>query len=136
MLKLTRKQQAKINKIGNKYGLKIAVVFGSFVRGKMHQRSDIDIAVSKKNSQSLDLTAYSNISHDFSKIFENKEIDISQIDYASPLLLNQINKTGEKLYGHKKDFDKFKLYSFHRYNDYKPYLKLEEKFVDNYIKNL
>jgi len=37
------------------------------------------------------------------------------------------------LYGRNRDFGEFRIYAFNRYEDYKPYLAMEEKIVDNLV---
>jgi uncharacterized protein len=117
-------QQLNIKKIAQKYQLEMVLLFGSFAVGKEHKNSDFDLAILGKNdtvSKEI-LKLYG----EFSKIFK-KEIDITILNTANPLLLHQVSQNAILLYGKHADFSKFKLYAFNRYNDYLPYFKLEEK---------
>ena len=44
-MKITKNAQKQINKIGQQYHLKLALIYGSFAKGKNHRDSDLDIAV-------------------------------------------------------------------------------------------
>lgn len=123
MLKII-KEKKKIRGLAEKYGLDLIILFGSFAAGKNRKESDVDIAVRSKKDFSLsdELSFLRNLN----KIIPGR-IDLSIINHANPLHLYEISKNAILLYGSKKDFIKFKLYAFHRYNDYMPYFKLEEK---------
>lgn len=125
------KQKKKIGQLAKKYGLDMVMLFGSFAAGKNREGSDIDIAVrSKKN---LSLNKELSFIADINKIIPGR-IDLSVVNHANPLHLYEISKNAILLYGEKNDFIKFKLYAFHRYNDYTPYFKLEEKINRAVIK--
>jgi hypothetical protein len=56
----------------------------------------------------------------------NKNIDLSVLNKANPLLLFQVSKNSILLYGAREEFLKFKLYAFNAYNDYAPYFEMEK----------
>lgn len=127
------KQQQQINKLSKKYQLQLVLLFGSVAKGKDRQDSDIDIAIlCEKN---ISFKKYLELIGGFSKIFK-KTVDLSNITETNPLLLQQISNECLLLYGNKNDFMRFKLYAFHRYNDYLPFFKMEralnKKLIQQY----
>ncbi len=133
-MKITREKKQKINKIAKKYGLKLVLLFGSFANGKTHKDSDLDIAI--MGGKKIDFEKQIKLANNFSQIFK-RDIDLSIINTANPLLLFQISKNARIIFGSELDFYKFRLHAFHRYNDYLPYFKMEEdfnkKFIDRYV---
>jgi len=125
-MKISDKQKEKIQKIGQKYNLKLIMLFGSLATKKAREDSDIDIALlGHSNKVSND---YLDILEEFSQIF-NRKIDLSIMNNANPLLLNEVQKDSLLLYGSKENYINFSLYAFHRYNDYLPYFKKEREFL-------
>ena len=130
-MKLTKIQKKEISKMAKKYGLKLILLFGSFANGKHRQDSDFDIAIMGKGK--IDFKNQIKLINSFSQVFK-RNIDLSIINCANPLLLFQISKNAKLIYGNEKDFFKFKLYAFHRYNDYAPYFKIEENLNKKFIR--
>ncbi len=125
----------QINNVARKFALKLIIVFGSQVTRKTHEKSDFDLALLAKKSN-FTLKQYSNLVFHLQKVFPEQELDIVFVSHADPLLLKKIVETGFLLYGKKRDFAEFKIYAFHRYQDYQPYFELEKKVVENYIRKL
>jgi len=122
-MEITKGQKLKIAKIAKKFQLKLIVIFGSFANGKNRKDSDLDIAILGLRGVSFD--EQMGITNELSLIF-NKDIDLSVLNRANPLLLFQASKNPILLYGSRQDFLKFKLYAFNAYNDYAPYFKMEK----------
>ncbi len=116
-------QKLKIAKIAKKFQLKLIVIFGSFVSGKNRKDSDLDIAV--LGSREVSFKEQISLINELSQIF-NKNIDLSVLNRANPLLLFQASKNPILLYGSREEFLKFKLYAFNAYNDYAPYFEMEK----------
>ena len=131
MFILNQNQKKELKKVAKRFELKLILLFGSFVFQKMHKESDLDIAIlSRRGVFSLDLYSA------FLKIFSGQKIDLTFINEADPLLLKEISDHCFLLYGSKRNFLKFKLNSFFRYQDYRPFFVLEKKAVKNFIKSL
>lgn len=126
--------EKEIRRIGEKHHLSLVLAFGSFAKGKVHKRSDLDIAVLVK--QELDFKEYSKLYSDFSEVFEGQNVDLVLINHADPLFFKQIVGNCRLLYGSKRVLAELKIYSFKKYCDYRPYLNLEKKFVLQFIKQL
>ena len=123
-MKITAGQKKNIAKIAKKHGLKLVLLFGSFAVGKNREDSDMDIAVLGNKDisfqKSIDLIG------EFSRVF-HENIDLALLNHANPLLLHQVNQKPVLLFGSAKNYFSFKLYAFHRYNDYLPYFSLEAR---------
>lgn len=119
------KKQA-LKKIAKKYKLELIILFGSIAKGKARKESDADIAV--KSGDKLNFSTQLQLTVDLREVFD-REIDLSIIEHSNPLLLRQIFREGKLIFGAEREFSRLSLYSFHRYNDYKPYFQREEKFV-------
>jgi len=122
-MKITKEQKLKVKKIAKKFRLKLVVFFGSFASGKNREDSDLDIAVSGLSE--ISFSEQIKLVNDFSAVF-NKNIDLSVLNKANPLLLFEASKNSILLYGSSEDFAKFKLYAFNAYNDYASYFEMEK----------
>jgi predicted nucleotidyltransferase len=120
-----------LEEIRKKHNLSLILIHGSQVTGKIHAKSDTDIAVMQKDGgKDLDLfSLYGN----FAKIFKTDKIDIVNLTRANPLLLFTVARKSKLLAGSQKDYDKFKLLAFHKYSDYQPYFKMESDFIKERI---
>jgi len=117
-------QKKKLTYLAKKFQLKLAVVFGSFAIGKQRKDSDLDIAV--LSVKSIPLKVQIDLINELSLIF-NKEVDLTILNNANPLLLYQVSKNPILLYGDRRELLKFKLNAFKTYHDYAPYFEIERK---------
>jgi predicted nucleotidyltransferase len=131
-MELSNNQKLKIASIARKHQLKLVVIFGSFATGKNRKDSDLDIGV--LGSKEISFSSQIKLINELSLVF-NKDIDLSIINRANPLLLFQISKNAILLYGDRRDFLKFKLYAFKLYHDYTPYFEIEKKLNKRIIKS-
>lgn len=132
-MEFSSNQKSRIQSLTKKYEVKLVLIFGSHATKKTHQMSDIDIGVLLKENQ-ISFGKYSDLIHEFEKIFPKKKTDLVILNHADPFFLKKIMESAKLIYGEEKDFENLGLYSFHRYQDYKKYLSLEENFVHNFIK--
>ena len=116
-------QKSEIKKIAKKFNLKLVFIFGSFAAGKNREDSDLDIAV--LGLKKISFEEQIDLNNEFSVIF-NKNVDLSILNSANPLLLFQASKNAILIYGSYEEFMKFKLYAFNVYNDYAPYFEMEK----------
>lgn len=81
--------------IAKRYGLRLIVLFGSQVSGRLHPESDVDVAVwsdgSLKFKQRMDLWK------ELSEAFD-ADVDLGVLDHAEPLFLYQVARSGKTLY--------------------------------------
>ncbi len=113
--------------IAKKYNIKLIILFGSAAENRQHKESDVDIAIVP--SKTISLVQELKLRRELFKIFK-KEIDLVQIQHASPLLLGQIATKGKLLYGNKKDFSVLRIYGQKCFLDFEPYFKLREQIIN------
>ena len=104
------KLKEKTKEIAVKYGLSFVAIFGSQATGRTHQKSDIDIAVIRKQSISFDDRL--KIIGDFSDMLKREDVEIVDLASASPTLMYIVVRDGKLLYEKKEnDFLNWKLYA-------------------------
>ncbi len=130
-MRISPKQKREVARIARKHDLKLVVLFGSFATGENRPESDMDIAVLGKRDVSFEVSV--DLINDFMKVF-HENVDLSVINKANPLLLQQISQSAVLLFGKEKEFFSFKLLAFRRYHDYAPYFEIEKQLNSNIIK--
>jgi len=120
-----------MDSVGKKHGLSLILLHGSQVDGRVHKKSDVDIAVLRRNvNKKLDLLA---LIYSLSEKFENDKIDVLDLTTADPLTAFAVARKNKLLSGSKQDYDKFLKKAFMKYGDYVPYLEKEREFVKQKI---
>ncbi|MEK7664733.1 MAG: nucleotidyltransferase domain-containing protein [Patescibacteria group bacterium] len=124
-MEITEKQKEKIEELAKKYQLKLILLFGSRVDGKIHKESDYDVAYLPLKKLSFDQENYLN--YDFTGIFHHNRVDTIDIGRAKPLLLFGVFRKCQVLY-QQNDliFPTYRAYVFKKYIESKPFY--EEKF--------
>lgn len=99
--------QPKIATIAQKYSLDMVVLFGSQATGRIHPKSDVDIAVTSKVPMNR-----ARLALEFDEIFERDDIEVINLSLASPTLMREIVYHGISLYeSHPDAFFRWKLYA-------------------------
>lgn len=133
-MRISKEQKQRIAKIAKKHGLKLVLLFGSFAKGTAHKNSDIDIAV--LGEKKIDFKKQLRLANKLSTILK-KDVDLSIINTANPLLLFQISKHSKIIFGNHRAYFEFRIHSFNRYNDYSPFFKMEatlnKKFINQHV---
>lgn len=130
-MRITKEQKLNTAKITKKHKLKLVIIFGSFASGKNRKDSDLDLGVISEKEISFEKQIV--LTNELSQIFK-KNIDLSVLNRANPLLLFEASRNAILLYGSQKDFFEFRLRAFHAYNDYQPFFKLENELNKKIIK--
>ncbi|CAI4031162.1 hypothetical protein DNFV4_01590 [Nitrospira tepida] len=65
----------------------------------------------------------------FQVLFPGSDIDLAILNRADPLFLKKILESGRLLYGNEKEFARLRLSAFKQYQDFRPYLELERRYV-------
>ncbi|MFZ2975540.1 MAG: nucleotidyltransferase domain-containing protein [Candidatus Moraniibacteriota bacterium] len=131
-MRITKEQKANTAKIAKKHKLKLVVIFGSFASGKNRKDSDLDMGVIGEKEISFEKQIV--LTNELSQIFK-KDIDLSVLNRANPLLLFEASRNAVLVYGENSELAKFKLYAFRVYNDYAPYFKIENELNKRLIKS-
>jgi len=134
-MRLTTKQTQKINEVAKKYRLKLILLFGSRVDGKIHKESDFDVAYlpSKKLSYNDEI----DINFQFTNIFKHDRVDTVDMRKAPPLLLFGIFRECMILFAEDNlIFPTYRAYAFKKYIEAKPALEIRFKKLNERIKKL
>lgn len=114
--------------VARTHGIRLLVQFGSTVTGRVHAKSDVDLAVLlQRPRQTLEERA--SMIHDLQRLFPDREVDVAFLDHADPLFLKQVMDTARMLHGTAADLRRLQLLAFKRYQDHRKYLDLERRFV-------
>src|ERR1035441_2864080 len=97
----------KIQKLAEKYGLSLVLLFGSQATGRFHPKSDIDIAVLSRHPINR-----ARIAMDLDGIFERDDVEVVDLSTASPTLMHAVVKEGKLLSENEPGaFFRWKLYA-------------------------
>lgn len=123
----------KLNEFVSKYNISLVVIFGSHAKGRANNFSDIDIGI--RFAKSIDMSLYSLIMEELIEIFKNDNIDVVVLNYADPLLCFEIINNYKVLYeAHPEAYIEFYLYAVKSYDDTNKLKKLEQGYIDYYLK--
>lgn len=128
------KNEEKLKKVIADFNLKLVVLFGSQTTGKIHEKSDVDIAV--LSPQKLDIQELSSLQVAFAEVFGRSDVEVADIRGASPLFLKEITHNGKVLYSKDpNEFAKLRMYGFKIFVETKPLREMRRVFLNNFVKN-
>lgn len=134
-MKISEKQQQRINVLAKKYQLKLILLFGSRVTGKTHKESDFDVAYLPEKNLSFD--EETDINLQFIGIFSHDRIDTVDLRKASPLLLYGIFKNCQVLFAEDDlIFYRYRVYILKKYIEAESYYEQKYKKLKEKIKQL
>ncbi|MDH5640864.1 MAG: nucleotidyltransferase domain-containing protein [Nitrospira sp.] len=116
--------------IARRYGIQLVLQFGSTVAGTSHPMSDVDIAV-QFDHPDVPLRVLVEVSEELRKLIPDQKIDLAVLNRADPLFLKQIVERCRLLFGRQQDLAQLRMYAFKCYQDYRRFLALERRFVDD-----
>lgn len=96
MLELSERQKDKIVEICRNFGVKILLLFGSQIGGKIHKESDIDLAFASGRSLNFEKAARFNA--ELQSVFGENKVETVDILKTSPLLKKRIFDEHAALY--------------------------------------
>lgn len=96
MLTIDNIKQA-VTKIGKKYGIKSAYLFGSYARGEANENSDIDIIIERGEIKNYN--AYADFRFELENELGTDDIDILTMDGVKPRFYELIKNDRIVLYG-------------------------------------
>jgi len=123
-LKINKKE---IEKIVQKYNLKMILLFGSQVNGRAKPDSDVDIAYSAQKL--LSTNEKIDLNNDLCDFFKKDIVDQVDIKNANPLLLYEISQNSKLIFGKKIDYIKFRTRAFRVYIDSESLFNLEDSLI-------
>ncbi|MDP3014055.1 MAG: nucleotidyltransferase domain-containing protein [Candidatus Subteraquimicrobiales bacterium] len=121
--------KSKIMPLAEKYNLKLVVLFGSRVSGRVHKESDFDVAyLSWKELSLSEESGFMFGLMPILKIRDERLVNIVDIKTAGPLMLYSITQKGILLFEHEtSSFLKLKLYAWKNFID-------SQLFRNNYFR--
>lgn len=123
---------ADVQAIAHTHGLLLLLQFGSSVTGRVHAGSDIDLAVLFERAPDS-LGPLADLTADLQALVADREVDVTVLNHADPLLLKQVTERCELVYGSPRRLAEFTMYAFKRYQDHRRYLDMERAYVDRAI---
>jgi predicted nucleotidyltransferase len=130
---ISSEQKKSLEALREKHGLRLVLLFGSQAGGAIHAASDLDIAVQSLHGGGLSTRAWLDLLDDLRGVFPDQSVDLAVVDRADPLFLKQITGRCSLLAGRERDYHELRLYAFRRYQDHKPYLAMERRFVKSLV---
>ena len=125
-MELTKEQKQKIDKIGKKYDLKLALLFGSRARNQERKDSDLDIAI--LGNEKIEFKKLLQINYEFQKVFEII-VDVRSLHNTTPLFRYQVTKNSQLFYGTSRNYFNYKSFAYLDYIDNKSMFDLTRKII-------
>lgn len=120
--------------IARELGIKLALLFGSQVTGKIHKESDIDIAILTNNT--ISPMELARLAFAVSEKLKMSQIELVDLRCATPFLLKQIALKSVLLYETEQGlYNDFRVYFFKLYMEARPLYELRAKSLNNYLEN-
>src|SRR3990167_3629224 len=124
--------EPKIEELAGKYHLSLVLLFGSRATGKIHARSDFDIAYLSKKP--LDLMDEARLLCDLMPIFRSDKIDLVNLKKAPPLLMKHIFYSHQILFcADKAQYFGYQMYALRRYIEAKPLFDIRSLSVKKFL---
>jgi predicted nucleotidyltransferase len=124
--------QEDLKDIAQKHGIVLVLKFGSSVTGRMHLRSDVDLAILLDRS-TITLQEHAELLQSLQPLFPDRELDLALINHADPLFLKKITDNCELLLGPPERLQALKLYAFKRYQDHRRFFEMERQFAQKFL---
>jgi predicted nucleotidyltransferase len=118
----------EIARIAKTHGVLLLLQFGSSVTGKVHARSDVDLAALLDRSR-ITLSDRAALLHDLQGLFPEREVDLAILNHADPLFLKKITGSCRLIHGDPRRLQRLKIYAFKRHQDHRKYFEMERRFV-------
>jgi predicted nucleotidyltransferase len=132
---LSVEKEARLRQLAERFGIRLILQFGSTVGGPTHARTDLDLAV-QFAMPDVPFDTVLDIQAALSELFPGREVDVAILNRADPLFLKKITQLCRLLYGASQDLARLRVYAFKRYQDFRPYLELERRYVSHRLADL
>ena len=124
-----------LQQIAPRLSIELILEFGSMVTGRVHPRSDLDLAV-LLGGPALSFAELADLRHELQSLHPDHEVDVAIINHADPLFLKKVTERCRLLYGSPQRLAELKIYAFKRYQDHRRYLPLEGEYVRRTLERL
>lgn len=130
----TTEIKSKIEKLAEKYGLSLVLLFGSRASDKTHAHSDFDIAYLSKKQ--LDLMDEARLICDLMPIFRSDKVDLVNLKMAPPLLMKCVFDQHQVLFcADRAQYFAHQMYALRSYIEAKPLFELRSLSVKKFLQN-
>lgn len=119
---------ATLERVARECGLDLLLVHGSVASGATHARSDVDFAARHADGV-LSPERWLEVFSALSAAVPQREVDVVDLSVADPLLLRRIMDSGRIVFDAGGVALREGLRALHRYEDFRPYLRLEADAV-------
>lgn len=135
-MEITDAQRAQVQAIGEKFGLKLILLYGSYAKGTQTELSDLDIACLGKKP--IDFETHIELYGELARVFGDieRDLDVQILDRKDPLFLYQVAKNSALLYGSTLDYNEFRAYAFRAYHDSRDLRELQDRLMMRYQEHL
>lgn len=124
----------RLREVCKKYGLKLVILHGSRVSGKLHKESDIDIGILAE-SGSLGKRVFE-MQADFTDLF-GERCDLVILNNAETMIVYQVAVKGTVLYESRRGlFAGYKTTAITRYQDARKFRILERQYLQDAIRRM
>jgi predicted nucleotidyltransferase len=118
--------------VARRHGVALLLLHGSSVTGRVHEHSDVDIAV-LYDRPPPSLQKQGELIAELSSRFPGREIDLAILDRADPLFLAKVLQSARLLAGSPRRLSELRIYAFKRYQDHRRFLALEPAYLDRVL---
>jgi predicted nucleotidyltransferase len=125
MVALSETQQEELESVRRRHGLRLILAFGSRVKGRVHDLSDLDLGVLAEVRPESPGRMLANLAPDLDAVFGGITVDIAVLNGADPLLLGEVSDACQILAGDPTDLQEFRIYAFKVRQDHQRWLELE-----------
>jgi predicted nucleotidyltransferase len=127
-------RREELEAVARRHGIILLLRFGSSATGRLHARSDVDLAVLlERVPESLE--AHAELIQDLQALCPEREVDLAIINRADPLFLKKITEACELVYGPVQALQRLRIYAFKRYQDHRRYLEMERRYVERAVRD-
>lgn len=117
-----------LREVAQRFRVRLILQFGSTVTGTTHAHSDLDLAIQFETPHA----SFQNVlemQEALQTRFPGCKVDLAILNRADPLFLKKIVESCRILFGMPQDLRRLRLHAFKAYQDFRPYLELERRYV-------
>lgn len=117
-----------LRELAQRFRVRLILQFGSTVTGTTHAHSDLDLAIQFETPHA----SFQNVlemQEALQARFSGCKVDLAILNRADPLFLKKIVESCRILFGMPQDLRRLRLHAFKAYQDFRPYLELERRYV-------
>jgi predicted nucleotidyltransferase len=125
----------RLAEVAARHRVTLLLQHGSTVSGRVHARSDLDIAALFE-ADDVSLADVVELTADLQGLNPGREVDVAVLNHADPLLLKLIIEKCRLLYGSPRRLAELGMYAYRRYQDHRRFLALEQSYVTRALQRM